>query len=50
MFRIIIMGLQNKRTYNEHFFSTEEQGAEYHYFFYLYISQYLCIFYFKFVI
>ena len=45
------MGLQNKGTCNERLFCyTEVQTAEYHYPFYLNISQCLCIFYFKFVI
>ena len=50
MFRTI-MGLQNKGTCNEPVFCyTEVRSAEYHYPFYPNISQYLCIFYFKFVI
>ena len=45
------MDLQNKGTGNERLFCyTEVQSAEYHYSFYLNISQCLCIFYFKFVI
>ena len=45
------MGLQNKGTCNERLFCyTEVQRAEYHYPFYLNISQCLCIFHFKFVI
>ena len=42
------MGFQNKGTCNERLFCyTEVQSAEYHYPFYLNISQCLCIFYFK---
>ena len=45
------MGLQNKGTFKERLFCYKEvQSAEYHYPFYLYISQCLSIFYFKFVI
>ena len=45
------MGLQIKATCNERLFRyTEVQSAEYHYPFYLNISQCLCIFYFRFVI
>ena len=45
------MGLQNEGTCNERLFCyTEVQSAEYHYPFYLNISQCLCIFYFKFAI
>ena len=45
------MGLQNKGTCNERLFCyTEVQSAEYHYPFYVNISQCLCIPYFKFVI
>ena len=45
------MGLENKGTCNERLFCyTEVESAEYHYPFYLNISQCLCIFYSKFVI
>ena len=50
MFRTI-WGLQNKGTCDELLFCyTEVQSAEYHYPFYLNISQCLCKFYFKFVV
>ena len=51
VYKTLYKGPQNKGTCNERLFCyTEAQSAEYHYPFYLNISQCLCIFYFKFVI